>query len=465
MQLTLVGLSHKTAPVEIREKLTFPANRQEEALSFLTSSADVVEAVILSTCNRTEIYAVTRADSDGPGSIIDFLSDYHDLDRHDLVRYLYMSEGEAVVKHLFRVVASLDSMVIGEAQILGQVKEAYDHGFQHNATGRIFNKLFRQSFEVGKRVRTETAIGESAVSISYAAVELAKKVFESLRGRTILVLGAGKMSELTAKHLLCNGVSSVLVANRTYDRAVELASQFDGEAIRYDDLFVRMADADIVISSTAATEYVVTKAKVEEALRHRRGRPLFLIDIAVPRDIEPTVNQLDDVFLYDIDDLSSVVDANLEDRMHEAERADGIIAEEMEAFEAWLESMEVVPTVAAIRAKAEAVRQAELEKAIRRLGGLSEKELQTIDALTCAIVNKMLHGPTNRLKDVAGERYGVAYVEAARYLYGLDANPEGKAPHAGLLRSLLGKAKGAAEKASGQQGDSAANEMGDTLGC
>jgi len=453
MHLTLVGLSHKTAPVEIREKLTFPANRQEEALSLLTLDGAVIEAVILSTCNRTEVYAVTSADVDGPGAVIDFLADYHDLDRHELVRYLYIVEGEAVVKHLFRVVASLDSMVLGEAQILGQVKEAYEYAFDYDGTGRVFNKLFRQSFEVGKRVRNETAIGEAAVSISYAAVELAKKVFDTLDGRTVLILGAGKMSELTAKHLVSNGVNSVLVANRTYERAVELACQFGGDAIRYEELGQRLAEADILISSTAATTCVLTQDMVAQAMRGRRGTPLFLIDIAVPRDIDPEVNELDDVFLYDIDDLSGVVEANLEERMSEAERAEIIIAEEMAAFEAWLESMEVVPTVAAIRSKAEQVRQAELEKALKRLGGLSEKELQTIDALTCAIVNKMLHGPTNRLKQVAGERYGVAYVEAARYLYGLDLNPEGKSPHAGLLKSLLGRAKGASEKPSGASAD------------
>ena len=223
MHLTLVGLSHKTAPVEIREKLTFPANRQENALSLLCCGDAVNEAVIVSTCNRTEVYAVTSEGVDGASAIIDFMCDYHDLDRHDLVPYLYLSEGEAVVRHLFRVVASLDSMVLGEAQILGQVKEAYEHSFEAGGSQRIFNKLFRQSFEVGKRVRTETEIGENAVSISYAAVELAKKVFESLEGRTILVVGAGKMSELTAKHLVSNGVRRVLVANRTFARAEELA--------------------------------------------------------------------------------------------------------------------------------------------------------------------------------------------------------------------------------------------------
>ena len=457
MHLTLVGLSHKTAPVEIREKLTFPAHRQEEALALLTSSPAVSEAVVVSTCNRTEIYAVTAADSDGVGAVIDFITDYHGLDRHELVRYLYLLEGESVIRHLFRVVSSLDSMVVGEAQILGQVKEAYEHAFNNGSVSRIFNRLFRQSFEVGKRVRTETDIGENAVSISYAAVEMAKKVFDTLDGRTILVLGAGKMSELTAKHLVSNGVKSVLVANRTYERAVELAQKFRGEAIPYEDLFERMREADIVISSTAATHYVVTKDRVAQAMRGRRGDPLFLIDIAVPRDIDPAVNDLSDVFLYDIDDLNGVVEANLEERMREAQRAEVIIEEEMAEFERWLESMEVVPTVAAIRAKAEMVRQAELEKALKRLGGLSEKELQTIEALSSAIVNKMLHGPTERLKRVSSEKDGYTYVEAARFLYGLDVNPEGKSPHVGLIRSILGRSEKPAEGPT--------KEMGDTLGC
>ncbi len=460
MHLTLVGLSHKTAPIEIREKLTFPENRQEESLAILTSSADVIEAVIISTCNRTEVYAVTAAGADAPGAVIDFMCEYHGLDRHDLMRYLYIHEGEAVVHHLFRVVASLDSMVIGEAQILGQVKAAYESAFDHNATGRIFNRLFRQSFEVGKRVRTETAIGESAVSISYAAVELAKKVFDTLEGRTVLVVGAGKMSELTAKHLCSNGVCNVLVANRTFDRAQELATRFEGTAIPYDELFVRMREADIVISSTAATQYVITREQVAGALKGRRGRPLFFIDIALPRDVDPAVNTLPDVFLYDIDSLNGVVESNLEERMREAERAEHIIAEEMAAFEQWLESMEVVPTVAAMRAKADMIRAAELEKAMKRLGGLSEKELQTVEMLTASIVNKMLHGPTSRLKNVAGERYGVAYIEAARYLYGLDTNPEGKNPHGGLLKTLLGKAAKPAEESKKDD-----MEMGDTLGC
>lgn len=459
MHLTLVGLSHKTAPVEIREKLTFPANRQEVALAALTSSDAVAEAIIVSTCNRTEIYAVTTDGHDGPAAIIDFIADFHDLDRHELVRYLYIAQGEAVVKHLFRVVASLDSMVLGEAQILGQVKEAYEHAFMNQATGRIFNKLFRQSFEVGKRVRSETEIGENAVSISYAAIELAKKVFDSLDGRTVMILGAGKMSELTAKHLVANGVHRVLVANRTFERAVELAERFAGEAVPYEQMFERMRDADIVVSSTAATEYVITKDELAPAA-HRRRDPLFLIDIAVPRDIDPACANLADVFLYDIDDLSGVVSANLEERMVEARRAEVIVGEEIVEFERWLESMEVVPTIAAIRAKAEKVRAEELEKAMKRLGGLSEKEIKAVEMMSQAVVNKMLHGPTERLRQVSGDsKYGIAYVEAARYLYGLDSNPDGKNPHFGLIRSILGRAEKSSPEASSSK------EMGDSVGC
>ncbi len=443
MHLVVVGLSHKTAPVAIREKLTFPASVQRDALAQITAIEGVREAVIVSTCNRTEVYVVASSEDGGVDSVITFLAGYHDLDRHELARYLYVITGEAVVRHLFRVVASLDSMVVGEAQILGQVKEAYEHGFDADTTRRVFNKLFRQSFEVGKRVRTETAIGESAVSISYAAVELAKKVFDNLEGRTILILGAGKMSELTAKHLVCNGVARVLVANRTFERAEEMAGRFCGTAIPYEQLYEGLREADIVISSTAATEYVITKRDLAPVARSRTS-PLFLIDIAVPRDIDPDVNDLGGVFLYDIDDLSGVVESNLEERMAEARRAEGIIDEEIDSFFGWVESMEVVPTVAAIRAKAEVIREMELEKAFKRLD-LSERDRKTVEALTCAIVNKMLHGPTARLKKAATGRDGYEYMEVARALYGLEDSEDRSGP--GAFRNLLNlKAREIVEK-------------------
>lgn len=433
MHLVLVGLSHKTAPVAIREKLTFPAPVQPDALARLTGIDGIREAVIVSTCNRTELYVVAASEDGGVESVMSFLAEYHELDRHELARYLYVITGEAVVRHLFRVVASLDSMVVGEAQILGQVKEAYEHGFDADSTHRVFNKLFRQSFEVGKRVRTETAIGESAVSISYAAVELAKKVFDTLDGRAILILGAGKMSELTAKHLVSNGVARVLVANRTFERAEEMAGRFSGTAIPYDQLYEGIREADIVISSTAATEYVITKRELAPVARSRT-RPLFLIDIAVPRDIDPDVNDLGGVFLYDIDDLSGVVESNLEERMAEARRAEGIIDEEIASFFSWVESMEVVPTVAAIRAKAEVIREMELERALKRLD-LSDRDRKTVEALSCAIVNKMLHGPTARLKKAAAGKDGYEYMEVARALYGLEDSEDKSGP--GAFRNLL----------------------------
>jgi glutamyl-tRNA reductase len=451
MQLTLVGLSHKTAPIEIREKLTFPASGIGEAFAALMGSDAVSEALILSTCNRTEIYAV-GSDGAGTDAVIDFLCDYHGLERHDLVRYLYEAEGQAAVKHLFRVVASLDSMVVGEAQVLHQVKEAYDLACEAGAVRRVFHKLFRQSFEVGKRVRTETAIGEAAVSISYAAVELAKKVFDTLEGRTILVVGAGKMSELTAKHLVSQGVKQVYVANRTFERAEELAERFEGTAIPYDELFDKMRESDIVISSTSAPGYVIGKPEVAGAMRGRRD-PLFLIDIALPRDIDPAANELANVFVYDIDDLNGVVNSNLEERMREAERAEVIIGDELRAFEAWLETMEVVPTIAAMRADAERMRTDEMAKALKRLGSLSESERATVEALTQAIVNKMLHGPTSRLREAAGEADGYEYVDTARRLYGLGADTE-KTGRARGLRSLLRRS-----------GAAAPDETGDVDGC
>jgi glutamyl-tRNA reductase len=422
------------------------------ALAALTSSDAVSEALILSTCNRTEVYAVV-ADGAGTDAVIDFLCEYKGLQRHDLVRYLYEAEGHAAVKHLFRVVASLDSMVVGEAQVLHQVKEAYDLACQGGAVSRVFHKLFRQSFEVGKRVRTETAIGEAAVSISYAAVELAKKVFDTLEGRTILVVGAGKMSELTAKNLVSQGVKQVYVANRTFERAQELAERFEGVAIPYEDLFERMREADIVISSTSAPGYVIDKAQVAAVMRGRRS-PLFLIDIALPRDVDPAVNDVANAFVYDIDDLNGVVNSNLEERMREAERAEVIIAEELRSFESWLESMEVVPTIAAIRAGAESIRTDEMAKAMKRLDGLSEADIKTVEMLTQAIVNKMLHVPTAVLKTTAAEKDGYAYVDAARRLYGLDADIE-KVRRAHGLRGLMSFGGGKARK----------DETGETNGC
>jgi glutamyl-tRNA reductase len=397
----------------------------------------MLEAVIVSTCNRTEAYVVTNDEIDGPGELTDFLADYHHLSRAQIIDYLYSMTGEDVVKHLFRVSASLDSMVVGEAQILGQLKEAYDFAFAAQATGRIFNKLFRQSFEVGKRVRNETAIGSNAVSISYAAIELAKRVFETLDGRSVLVLGAGKMSELTAQHLQANGVSKVFVANRTFERAEELAAKFNGVAVPFEERYDYLRQVDIVVSATAAKDYVITKEGLAPAVTRRRD-PLFMIDIAVPRDIDPACADYRQVYVNDVDALDGIVAANLEERMREAQKAEGIIAEEMGDFERWLEVMEVEPTIAAMRAKAEEIRAFEFERTLKRLGDLSDKDRQTVEKFSQLLVNKMLHDPTRRLRDASTGRRGVAAVETARYLYNIEEEEDENRGFK-LIKSLLGK--------------------------
>ncbi len=420
MHIVIAGLSHKTAPVEIREKLTFPAETQDEALHALLSYKNISEGVILSTCNRTEIYIVANNLEEGKKDTVRFLCDYHGFKSDELSPYLYFHDSVEAVHHLFRVVASLDSMVVGEAQILGQVKEAYEYAFDAGAANIIVNRLFRQAFSVGKKVRTETEIGESAVSISYAAVELAKKVFGELEGRTVMIVGAGEMSELTAKHLLANGVSSVLVTNRTFERAVELAERFNGHAVEFDNLFEAMTNADIIISSTGAPHYVISKEGVAKAIYRRRNRPIFFIDIAVPRDIEPGVNDIYNAFLYDIDDLQSVVDANLAERAREAKKAESIVEKEVSEFIFWLSCLEVVPTISALKERADDIKEIELSKALSRLGTLNEKQKETIKALASGIVNKILHQPIVRIKECSDRKDGYVYVESLRHLFGLE---------------------------------------------
>ncbi|MDI6689336.1 MAG: glutamyl-tRNA reductase [Actinomycetota bacterium] len=448
MHIIVMGLSHKTAPVEIREKLTFPESKLEESLQCLLKYDHISEGVILSTCNRTEIYAVSDDPDRGKEDLIKFLSQYHNLDPKKFRNHLYFRHSIDVIHHLFEVVTSLDSMVVGEAQILGQVKGAYAHAFEAHATSVIFNRLFRHAFKVGKRVRTETGIGESAVSVSYVAVELAKKVFEDLAGRTVMIIGAGEMSELTAKHLVANGVTSVLVSNRTYERAVELANRFHGKAVKFDEFPDYMVDTDIVISSTGAPHYIVKRKTVAEAMRRRRFKPIFLIDIAVPRDIDPEVNKIYNVFLFDIDDLQSVVDANLAERAREARKAELIIDREVEEFMAWLSSLEVVPTIAALRKRAELIRKGETEKALNKLGELSEREKNIINALTGVIINKLLHEPIVRIKECSRRKDGYLYIESLRHLFDLEAMERGRSKGEG--RGTKGEGRGT--KGEGRKG-------------
>ncbi len=428
MHIIVAGLSHKTAPVEIRETVTFPEQILSDALHMLTGYPSINEAVILSTCNRMEIYVVASDPDKGKDDVIRFISDYHSLERDKLEKYLYFREGKNAILHLFRVASSLDSMVIGEAQILGQVKTAYNAAFEAEATSTVMNRLFRHGFLAGKRVRTETEIGESAVSISYAAVELAKKVFESLTGRTVMLIGAGEMIELTATHLLSNGVSNVIVTNRTYERAESLAQKYNGVAVRFNDFVDQMVHADIVISSTGAPHYVVTKDHVNFVMQKRKNKPIFFIDIAVPRDIDPAAAKIYNVFAYDIDDLDSVVQTNLEERKKAATIAEEIVEHEVANFSSWLATLEVAPTIASLRRMAEEVRQKELEKHLRKLPNLSDAELNTVNALTSAIVNKLLHQPIVKAKECSTRKDGYLYIESLKVLFNIEDEEENEEP-------------------------------------
>lgn len=419
MHILATGLSHKTAPVEIREALAFPEAEISDALQKLISFPSINEGVILSTCNRTEIYTVISNSEKGRLEVQSFLKSYYPK-KGNLEKYLYFYEGDAAVQHLFKVVSSLDSMVVGEAQILGQVKEAYNWAFDARTTNIIFNRLFRQAFAVGKRVRTETDIGENAVSISYAAVQLAKKVFQDLSGRSVMVIGAGEMSELTTRHLVSNGVNSVVITNRSLNRAENMAKRFGGRAVSFDRLLDELAKVDIVISSTGAPNVILTYEQMCQVMAKRRYRSIFLIDIAVPRDIDPEINNLDNAYLYNIDALEQVVQQNLAERLKEAKEAEKIIKAEVDEFLAWLSSLEVTPTIANLRRKAEQIKQYELEKALNKLSHLSEAEKNIVSALAHGITNKLLHEPVVRIKESTRQRDGYLYVESLRHLFALD---------------------------------------------
>lgn len=443
LHIIVSGLSHKTAPVEIREALSFPPHKISEALNDLVSRSSINECVILSTCNRTEIYCVANDVEVGKRQIVDFLDACHDLESYDITEHLYFHESVNAVHHLFRVVSSLDSMMVGEAQILGQAKEAYSYAFEADCTNIILNRLFRQAFAVGKRVRTETEIGENAVSISYAAVQLTKKVFDDLTGKTVMIVGAGKMSELTAKHLQANGVAETFITNRSQGRAEKMAREFNGIAIPFEKKLDYMAKSDIVITSTGAPHFIISKEDIQEVLVKRRHQPIFLIDIAVPRDVDPAVNDLASAYLYDIDDLESVVESNINERNKSAKEAEKIITTEVADFLAWRGTLEVVPTIAELRKAAEAIRLAELEKALSRIKGLDDVQMNAVNALTKGIINKLLHEPTVRLKESSRTKDGYLYVESLRQLFGLDQDndaqkkiEESRAPEAAKAARL-----------------------------
>jgi glutamyl-tRNA reductase len=420
MEIVVVGLNHKTTPIEWRERLHFPPDTLDGPLEKLAHYTDGGERVILSTCNRVEIYSHAQHLVHGGNRLQQFLSDYHGLAADTLTPFLYTLHGDAALRHLFRVVSSLDSLVIGEPQIAAQVKEAYSIARRANATGTVFNQVFERAFAVAKRVRTETHIREQAVSVSYAAVELAKKIFQDLSAKTVLILGAGEMSELTARHLMSQGVRHLLVANRTLAGAMHLASRLQGEGIALAELPTYLPRADIIVSSTGAPDVVLHKAEVQSALKQRKNRSMFFIDIAVPRDIDPAVNGLANVYLYDIDDLQHVVEENRKAREREAVLAEAIITAEVEDMLKWFDEQQVVPAVIRLRRKAEAIRHQELEKLFSKLGTLSDGERQAIEAMSSSIINKLLHTPIVRLKQESQAKGGGRYLQALRDLFSLD---------------------------------------------
>ncbi|MBI3597666.1 MAG: glutamyl-tRNA reductase [Nitrospirae bacterium] len=421
MDIIVVGLNHRTTPIEIREKFSISDAQLREALIRLKSYHGIDEGLILSTCNRVEVCAVVQQLQTGFQRIKEFFEDYHTgLSPEEWNDSLYLYSADEAVRHVFRVASSLDSMVIGEPQILGQLKEAFDIAMHQKATGVILNKVFRKAISVAKRVRTETKIAENAVSISFAAVELAKKVFGRLEGKEALLVGAGEMAELAVRHLLDNGVRKVMITTRNFDNAIELAKRFDGIPLRLEEFPRYLAEADILICSTGASHYVISEEHIDKAIQRRKNRPIFLIDISVPRNIDPHVNQIDNVFLYDIDDLQLIVDANLEGRQKEALKAEGIVSEELQAFNKWLKSLEVVPTITALREKAEEIRRVEMNKFISKLSRLSPEQREVVDGLIASIINKLLHSPLVALKDEARSKNGALYVEAVRRLFNLD---------------------------------------------
>ncbi len=438
--IVIVGLNHRSAPVEVRERLAFPADTVGHALRGLVSRDGIAEGVILSTCNRVEVCVLAAQGYRGTDSVKEFLSGWHAIPQAELSAYLYHHIGEEAVRHVFRVSSSLDSMVLGEPQILGQVKDAYGYACEFRSIGPVLDKFFNKAFSVAKRVRTETKVASSAVSVSYAAVELAKKILGDLSDKTVMLIGAGEMCELAARHLLSAGAKGILVTNRTFERAVRLAEEFDGTPVRYEELTVHLKRADIILSSTGAPHFILKREDVEEVIRIRRNRPMFFIDMAVPRDIDPDANQIDNVYVYDIDDLNNVIETNLEERQREAAKAEEIVIAEVAMFRRWLESQQVTPTIVSLRKKFDEIKEAEVAKALSALGSQDPKTRKVVESLASSILNKVLHPPISSLKRDSDARSPMEMVAVVREIFGL---PDEETP----------EEAGARESAPGQGGN------------
>jgi glutamyl-tRNA reductase len=417
--LFVAGLSHRNAPVELREQLALDEDKLRELLRDVAGTGVVREAIILSTCNRVEAYAVAEVPGEARSAVFRQLCRHRGVEPATVEAALYTyAEGDAV-RHAFRVASSLDSMVIGEPQILGQVKDAFALAQSCEAVGPALHSLFTQAFAVAKKVRTETEIARHAVSVSFAAVELAKKIFAGLQGKAVLLVGAGKMSELAARHLVAQGVFPVYVTNRTWARAQEMARALSGTAVPFDELPTVLGAVDIVITSTGAPEPVVRRDAVQRVMHGRRGRPLFFIDIAVPRDVEASVGALDNVYCYDIDDLQQVVDANLRERVREAHRAEALVDREVAKFLARQGDVEVIPTIVSLRERLEAIRAGEVKRTLARLPDAAPETREAIEALSTAIVNKILHAPITKLRESSRAGSPRSWLDLVHELFGL----------------------------------------------
>jgi glutamyl-tRNA reductase len=403
MHIIAVGLNYKTAPVEIREKLSFNENELVSAMTALQNQKSILENIIISTCNRTEIYAVVDQLHTGRYYVKAFLSEWFQIDKEEFSPFLRIFEGDAAIEHLYRVACGLDSMVLGETQILGQVRSSFLLAQEKQTIGTVFNQLFKQAVTLAKRAHHETEIGANAVSVSYAAVELAKKILGDLASKEVLILGAGKMGELAVQNLYGSGAKKVTVVNRTFEKAQELANRFSGQAKRLSELQCALIEADILISSTGAKDFVITKNMIKEVERLRKGRPLFMVDIAVPRDLDPSLAELESVFLYDIDDLEGIVQANLQERQKAAEQIEIMIEAEIVEFKQWLGTLGVVPVISALRQKALAIQAETMESIERKLPHLSERDRKVLNKHTKSIINQLLRDPILRVKELAAE--------------------------------------------------------------
>jgi glutamyl-tRNA reductase len=419
MHLLLVGISHRTAPVELRERVDFQARGVESALRALGARGSARETVVLSTCNRAELYAACDDVGGGRADLVTFLSEFHDVDSTALAPHLYEMADLDVARHLFRVAAGLDSLVVGEPQVLGQVKEAHNAATTAQTTGPVLNRLFHSSFGVGKRVRTETGLGAGAVSVGFAAVALARKIFGDLKGRSVLVIGAGEMGKLTALHMKSQGVQRVTIVSRSMAHAARTAEAIGGASVApWDEMDAALAASDIVITATGAGAPILTKARVEAVMRSRRSRPLFIIDIALPRDVEAAAGEIEQVFLYNIDDLQTTVRENLARRASEVARAEAIVGEEVDKFGGWFRSRGAIPTVVALRQHFETVRRAELDRLLK-LSAFPPDVRGRVDEITRLIVEKLLLTPTEQLKSVGDAETVGAYTEALTRLFRL----------------------------------------------